>query len=397
MNILFVTCTFRVFDRIDCGAANRSTMFVKSLAKIGHVDVISFGKDVIKSNIPNCKVVYNQSIPQKNVDTICEKIKGYLRILILPCTPSSYYSLDKHCKNVVTSQIACKKYDIIACRYIGDAIRCGLDKYADRLVLDVDDNLVSASLRDFKNNKFNYKISKYLFWYKAHTIGWMSEKFLKKIRVSFYSNILEPTSKKSIFLHNVTTLNTQNPDVLPDTPNRLLLVGWLDFAPNKYGALRFVEKVFPKIQEKNPNVELHIVGKTKDEELKRYLNSRKGVKALGFVDDISDEYTNCRVIIVPVYQGAGTSVKFVEGLMMNRPMVSTPMGARGFETMCHPDKQYLLAKDDDEFANQVIKLLQNAKLADNIAKNAYEVGEKYFSSKRFEDIVVNSIKKEFQL
>ena len=60
MNILFVTCTFRVFDRIDCGAANRSTMFVKSLAKIGHVDVISFGKDVIKSNIPNCNVVYNQ-------------------------------------------------------------------------------------------------------------------------------------------------------------------------------------------------------------------------------------------------------------------------------------------------------------------------------------------------
>ena len=65
--------------------------------------------------------------------------------------------------------------------------------------------------------------------------------------------------------------------------------------------------------------------------------------------------------------------------------------------MCHPDKEYLLAKDDDEFANQVIKLLQNAKLADNIAKNAYEVGEKYFSAKRFEDIVVNSIKKEFKL
>lgn len=50
MNILFVTCTFRVFGGIDCGAANRSTMFVKSLAKIGHVDVISFGKDSITLN-----------------------------------------------------------------------------------------------------------------------------------------------------------------------------------------------------------------------------------------------------------------------------------------------------------------------------------------------------------
>lgn len=351
----------------------------------------------MNSNIDNCEVIYNKSIPQKYADTKLEKIKGYLRLLTQPCNPNTYYTLDKQCEDIIDKLLTQKKYDIIACRYIGEAIRCGLDKYARRLVVDVDDNLVSASLRDFKNIKFKHKISKYLVWYKAHTIGWMSKKFLKKTRVSFYSNILEPTSKKSIFLHNVTTLNIQKSEVSSCTPYRLLLVGWLDFAPNKYGALHFVDKVLPKIQETLPNVELHIVGKTKDEELKRYLNSRKGVKALGFVDDILAEYTNCRIIIVPVYLGAGTSVKFVEGLMMNRPIVSTPMGARGFETVCHPGKEYLLAKDDNEFAANVIKLLQYSNMADEIAKNAYQVGQEYFSAKCFEDIVVNSIKKEFQL
>lgn len=397
MNILFVSCVYRIFDGIDCGASNRSTMFVKSLAKIGHVDVVSFGKDLINSNIDNCEVIYNKSIPQKYADTKLEKIKGYLRLLTQPCNPNTYYTLDKQCEDIIDKLLTQKKYDIIACRYIGEAIRCGLHKYARRLVVDVDDNLVSASLRDFKNIKFKHKISKYLVLYKAHTIGWMSKKFLKKTRVSFYSNILEPTSKKSIFLHNVTTLNIQKSEVSSCTPYRLLLVGWLDFAPNKYGALHFVDKVLPKIQETLPNVELHIVGKTKDEELKRYLNSRKGVKALGFVDDILAEYTNCRIIIVPVYLGAGTSVKFVEGLMMNRPIVSTPMGARGFESVCHPGKEYLLAKDDNEFATNVIKLLQYSNMADEIAKNAYQVGQEYFSAKCFEDIVVNSIKKEFQL
>lgn len=397
MNILFVSCVYRIFDGIDCGASNRSTMFVKSLAKIGHVDVVSFGKDLINSTIDNCEVIYNKSIPQKYADTNLEKIKGYLRLLPQPCNPNTYYTLDKQCEEIIDKLLTQKKYDIIACRYIGEAIRCGLDKYAGRLVVDVDDNLVSASLRDFKNIKFKHKITKYLVWYKAHTIGWMSKKFLKKTRVSFYSNILEPTSKKSLFLHNVTTLNIQKSEVSSCTPYRLLLVGWLDFAPNKYGALHFVDKVLPKIQETLPNVELHIVGKTKDEELKRYLNSRKGVKALGFVDDILAEYTNCRIIIVPVYLGAGTSIKFVEGLMMNRPIVSTPMGARGFETVCHPGKEYLLAKDDNEFAANVIKLLQYSNMADEIAKNAYQVGQEYFSAKCFEDIVVNSIKKEFQL
>lgn len=397
MNVLFISCVYRIFDGIDCGASNRSTMFVKSLAKIGHVDVVSFGKDLLKSNIDNCEVIYNESIPQKYADTKLEKIKGYLRLLTQPCNPNAYYTLDKQCEEIIDKILAQKKYDIIACRYIGEAIRCGLDKYAGRLVVDVDDSLVSASLRDFNNLKFKHTISKYLFWYKAHTIGWMSKKFLKKIRVSFYSNILEPTSKKSIFLHNVTTLNIQESVVSSCTPYRLLLVGWLDFVPNKYGALHFVDKVLPKIQNTLPDVELHIVGKTKDEELKRYLNSRKGVKALGFVDDILAEYTNCRIIIVPVYQGAGTSVKFVEGLMMNRPIVSTPMGARGFETMCHPGKEYLLAKDDNEFAANVIKLLQHSNMADKIAHNANQVGQEYFSAKCFEDIVVNSITKEFQL
>ena len=76
MNILFVTCTFRVFGGIDCGAANRSTMFVKSLAKIGHVDVISFGEDTITSKITTCEVVDNPSIPQNYVDTKMERIIG---------------------------------------------------------------------------------------------------------------------------------------------------------------------------------------------------------------------------------------------------------------------------------------------------------------------------------
>ena len=48
--ILFVSCKFRMFDNLDCGAANRSTMFVKSLSKIGSVNVVSFYKEPIKSN-----------------------------------------------------------------------------------------------------------------------------------------------------------------------------------------------------------------------------------------------------------------------------------------------------------------------------------------------------------
>lgn len=395
MNILFINCTYRLFDGIDCGAANRSTMFVKALSKLGHVDVVSFCEATIKSNIPNCEVIDTTYIKPKYDRSFREKMRSSFRLLLNPFNPMAYYKLDKQCEAIVDGHFGQKQYDIVACRYIGEAVRCGLQKYSDKLVVDVDDNLTSASLRDYRMGHFKNMLTKCFALYKAYAIGWMSRCFLKKIRVSFYSNILEPTAKKSVFLHNVTSIQAQNKDVTETTPYRLLLVGWLDFDPNKYGALYFVNNVFPKIKSKIPNVELHIVGKTKDERLRSQLNSVEGVKALGFVEDIMAEYENCRVIIVPVYQGAGTSVKFVEGLMMNRPMVSTPMGVRGFEVLCRPSREYLLAKDDEEFALNVIKLLQNPKLAKNIAYNAYQVGIDNFSADRFEKIVEDSIKKEF--
>lgn len=63
MNILFVSCTYRIFDGIDCGAANRSTLFVEALSKVGHVDVVNFSKDSLSSNVSCCDVVCNKNYP----------------------------------------------------------------------------------------------------------------------------------------------------------------------------------------------------------------------------------------------------------------------------------------------------------------------------------------------
>ena len=396
MNILFITCHFTMFDKIDCGAANRSTMFVKALSLLGHVDVISFCQESIESNIPNCDVIVNHPLKGEIQDkSFFQKLLSYMKTILFPWLPSSYYRTDLRFEEIVDNAFAKKKYDVVACRYINEAITCGLQKYADKLVIDVDDNLVSAYLRDYKAIHFKNLRSKYLYLYRAHAIGVMSRCFLSKVRVSFYSNILEPTSKNSIFLHNVTMIQKEIPDISDRTPMRLLLVGWLDFHPNEYGALHFVKNVFPIVRKTIPNVELHIVGKCKKKGLLDYFNSVDGVKALGYVENVSIEYEQSRVVLVPVYQGAGTSVKFIEGLMMNRPMVSTAQGVRGFETVCKPNVDYLEADDDQEFADNIISLLKSIDVSKKLAHNALKKGIDNFSSKRFEDIVVNSITKEF--
>lgn len=392
MNILFINCRYRLFDGLDCGAANRSTLFVKALSRVGHVDVVSFGNEPLVSNIANCDVVYSKPIPHR-ADSPKQRVKRLMRLPVSPWDVRAYYTLDRQCEELVNRQLRAKHYDLIACRYIGEAVRCGLKKYMDHLVLDVDDNLVSASLRDLCNGTPSNLLIRWLFLYRAHAIGWMQKNFLRKVRMSFYSNILEPPSCRSVFLHNTTVQERHIADITELTPLRLLIVGWLDFAPNRIGALHFVEHVFPKIKKAVPAAELHIVGKTRDTQLQDRLNAHDGVKAMGFVEDIANEYEQCRVIIVPVYQGAGTSVKFAEGLMMNRPMVSTPMGARGFEHFCRSGSEYMLAKDDDMFARHVTQLLTSPHHAREIACNANKVGRQYFSKERFEKIVVDSVNK----
>lgn len=384
-----------MFNDIDSGASNRSTMFVKALTEIGNVDVISFAERPIISNLEKCKVIFQKNISDKvSINNgYFQKIFNLTKLLISPGNPYTYYKLNKEKEKIIRDFIKKENYDYIACRYINEAASCGLLKYSDKLILDVDDNLVTAAKRNLVNREFKSVIHKWIAYMRANFLGIMSKSVLSKVKYSFFSNITEPPYSKSIYLPNITIQKVNIPNLKENVPKILLIVGWLDFQPNKYGALYFSKNVLPLIRKQMSDVELHIAGRCKDAEFLNTLNKLPGVKALGYVNDISAEYNNCGVIIVPVYQGAGTSVKFVEGLIMNRPIVSTPMGVRGFENLCKAGKHYLLAEDDVTFSESVLSLLKSVEKARRIAESAHEIGTRYFSEEAFINIIKSTILK----
>ena len=394
MRILFVNNRFGMLNIVDSGAANRTTLFVEALAQIGHVDVVSFYKESIKSNINNCEVLYSKCIDDNNKSfmyKVCSYVNHWVKLLIAPLEPTSYYPINNNKKKVVDKYYKQGYYDYVACRYIVDAANCDLFKYSEKLIIDVDDNPVSALKRNLSVNRSMSFVKKIQFQYELKNLDRMVSRQLEKVKVSFYSNKLEPNSPRSIYLHNATVQKKRIPDVEDNTPMRILTVGLLDYRPNRLGVEHFVNYVFPKIREKMPEVTFHVVGKTKDSSFVKWLNGHAGVKALGFVDDLLAEYRNCRVIIVPVYQGAGTSVKFVEGILMNRPVISTPMGVRGFEDLCVEGEHYLLARDDKEFADKIVGVLTSPHNFLNMAHQAYDLGINNYSKERFFEIVKCSL------
>lgn len=386
MDFLFVTRRMAVMNNTQVGGGVRSTLLIEALSKLGHVDVISFVKEPVVSAIPNCDVIFSGEVPERKL-SLCDRVLLNLRLLFAPWRPGGYCVVDKDMSRIVARYYSAKHYDFVVCHFIADAVSCGLTRYADRLIIDVDDNLVSAARRDLANARAR---SVKDLW-RTRMIGRMQRHLLKRVKISFCSSESDSPYEKSVFLPNVPLLSSPCRDVAGGAPMRLLFVGNMDFFPNQKGILHFVECVFPIVRERIPAVELHVVGLCKDQDVRSKLCSIPGVRVLGFVDDLQEEYQNCRAVIVPLYHGSGTSVKFIEGVMMNRPVVATPMGARGFDRVFQANRHYLLAKSDQEFADHVVNVLSDITKAGLMAREACEIAKANFSKERFFDVIQGAI------
>ena len=386
MKILFVASTNNIFE-VDSGGAMRNKLFVEALSKIGHVDVISFRQGSLVSSIENCDVIYSEEI--KEVHSYFEFVRTWISIALRPYNPYSYYKVNKRKASIISRIVKERGYDLIACRYIDNAIICGLLRYKDRLIIDMDDH--PANKLKFLITQIKLPVVRWKKQYEIKRIGKMAGILLDSVVCSYYSNLWEKPSGRSVYLHNTVTINRTIPDLEALMEPRLLYVGALAYFPSCHGVFYFVDNVFPLIRARMPKVKFRIVGKG-EADLITKLNEYEGVEAVGYVEDIASEYRNTRVVVIPIYYGTGTCVKFVEGLMMNRPVVSTPVGARGAENICRDGEHFMLAKNDEEFANKTIELLSSFSRSVEMAKKGYEIAKKNYSQERFFEIVKQSLK-----
>lgn len=391
MKILFVTSQFRIFEDIDCGASIRSRAFVKALAQIGQVDVISFVNDCTTSNIPNCHVVYSNALNESiSTPSTIQKIYRHINFK----NPYSFYPIHQQKKQIIDQFCQEKDYDIIACRYIGEAVSCGLLYYSNKLYIDVDDNPVSTMKQQLYIANLPHPWSKYSIKFRTYAIGVMVKNILSRVKGSFYSNPEDSPFRSSIYLPNLSSCSSDFTPITSKTPKRLLIVGWLDYPPNKLGIYHFVSKIFQEIWEKDNSIELYIAGNTKDDSFLRYLNHQPGVRALGYVDDIQALYKECRLVVIPIYHGAGTSVKFVEALAMGKVALSSSMGVRGFNKLCKEGMDYLLAKTDTEFIEKILAFIDSTEQLNLIAERGYKLINENFSFDRFAGIINETLFKK---
>jgi glycosyltransferase involved in cell wall biosynthesis len=141
-------------------------------------------------------------------------------------------------------------------------------------------------------------------------------------------------------------------------------------------AARWVIKdVLPLVRKDVPDVHFYIIGRSSDLVIGN-LND-PGITATGKVDSVLPYLCNTDVAIVPLKFESGTRFKILEAGACGIPVVSTTLGAEGIPTTNGRD--ILIADTPEDFAQAIIRIIQDRQLAERLGLNLKELVTRDYS------------------
>jgi len=142
----------------------------------------------------------------------------------------------------------------------------------------------------------------------------------------------------------------------------------MDWLPNEDAIRYFTEQILPRVKQEVPGVTLTVVGRNPYPGLLELSKRDPAVIVTGRVDDVRPYMEEASVYIVPLRIGGGTRLKIYEAMAMEKPIVSTSIGAEGLPV--EDGQEIVLADTPQTFAGAIVKLIQQPNLANEIGKRA---------------------------
>lgn len=162
------------------------------------------------------------------------------------------------------------------------------------------------------------------------------------------------------------------PDINPD---EVVFSGSMDWRPNQDAVTWFVEEILPLIRKKRPKARFTIVGRKPPQRI-RELGNRDGITVTGTVDDVRPYLGRAAVHVVPLRIGGGSRLKILEGMAMQKAVVSTTVGAEGLRVT--DGANILLADNPHTFAEAVNQCLEDRELRRRLGENGRELIEREY-------------------
>jgi polysaccharide biosynthesis protein PslH len=141
--------------------------------------------------------------------------------------------------------------------------------------------------------------------------------------------------------------------------------GLMNYPPNVDAVVWFCEAILPRLARRYPGVRFAIVG-DKPTAAVLALGRKPGVEVVGRTPDVRPYLAHAVAAVVPVRAGAGTRLKILEAMAMERPVIATRLAAEGLAVT--PGVNILIGDSAEEFVEHLGSLLENPGLAAHLGR-----------------------------
>jgi polysaccharide biosynthesis protein PslH len=209
----------------------------------------------------------------------------------------------------------------------------------------------------------------------AATESWMASRRDMELALE-----LAPQARLRYVPNVVDVASISSPPVPAGAP-RALFVGDFSYPPNQR-ALRFlVGDVMPRVWPRMPDAQLLVAGHHL--RLDPGIDSR--VRSLGFVPWIANAYAQAACVVVPLLEGGGSPLKFVEALAHGVPVVATGRAAAGLDVA--DGVHYRRAEGPEAFADALATVLRDG--AAEMATRGRRLAEREYSVEALASILAS--------
>jgi len=196
-----------------------------------------------------------------------------------------------------------------------------------------------------------------------------------------------PDASKTVSIGNIHGQKKISPFPGFDERKNLLFIGGFDHTPNVDCVNYLHDEIMPLVWKVLPEVSIQILGSNAPKSVLS-LNSER-FKVVGYVDSVEPYFLKSRVFVAPLRYGAGIKGKIGQSLEYSLPLVTTNIGAEGFDFGTNRD--LMVAETSEALANNIISLYQNQDNWNAISENAHNIIEP-FSKETIEAKIMDLVK-----
>ncbi len=148
----------------------------------------------------------------------------------------------------------------------------------------------------------------------------------------------------------------------------LFFSGNLRYPPNVDASIFIVDEILPLLKLKIPNLKVLIAGAAPNSKILSLQSETVDIK--GWVDDVREYYKQAKIFLAPMQIGTGLQNKLLQAMAMKIPCITSELTRKGI--VASTENVMLVADTPKEYADLIIKLLNDQKYADEIAELGYK-------------------------